>query len=125
MADDETPALNVLGESLTTCGTNPMTGFFRDGCCHTGPMDRGSHTVCAIVTAEFLEFSRREGNDLVTARPEFRFPGLKPGNRWCLCATRWEDARKAGLAPPVDLSACHQGALRHVSLDDLKAHALQ
>ncbi len=129
MADDDTPApprpLNVLGGPLKTCGTDPVTGFFRDGCCQTGPMDRGSHTVCAIVTADFLDFSRRQGNDLVTPRPDFMFPGLRPGNRWCLCASRWEEARRAGFAPPVDLAACHAAALRLVRLEDLKAHAIQ
>jgi len=125
MADGDTQALNVLGEPLHTCGTDPVTGFFRDGCCQTGPMDTGSHTVCAIVTAAFLEYSKQQGNDLMTPRPEFRFPGLKPGDRWCLCASRWQEARQAGVAPPVNLAACHAAALRLVSLDDLKAHSVQ
>jgi len=125
MTDERAPALNVLGQELAECGRDPVTGFFRDGCCNTGPMDAGSHTVCAIMTAEFLDYSRRQGNDLVTPRPEFGFAGLKPGDRWCLCAGRWEEARRAGLAPPVDLAACHAGALDTVSLDHLKAHAPQ
>jgi hypothetical protein len=115
---------NVLGEPLATCSTAPMTGFFRTGCCDTGPQDRGLHVVCAQVTAEFLAFSRRRGNDLVTPVPAFRFPGLAPGDRWCLCAARWQEALAAGVAPPVVLAATHERALEVVSLADLKRHAL-
>jgi uncharacterized protein (DUF2237 family) len=101
-----------------------MTGFFRDGCCETGPEDVGRHVVCAQVTREFLEFSRARGNDLVTPRPEFGFPGLRPGDRWCLCALRWREAREAGVAPPVVLGATHERALDIIDLQELKAHAL-
>ncbi|MEC8493292.1 MAG: DUF2237 domain-containing protein [Planctomycetota bacterium] len=117
--------LNVLGEALEVCCTDPMTGFFRDGACRTGPDDLGSHTVCARVTAEFLEFSRSRGNDLSTPRPEFSFPGLRPGDCWCLCALRWREALEAGCAPRVRLAACHSSCLEAVSLDDLRAHALE
>jgi uncharacterized protein (DUF2237 family) len=123
-ADRPSSARNVLGGPLVCCCSDPVTGFYRDGYCHTGPQDVGSHTVCAQVTAEFLEFSLARGNDLVTPRPQFRFPGLKPGDRWCLCAMRWAEALHAGVAPPVILVACHEGALRHVRLDDLQQHAL-
>jgi uncharacterized protein len=115
---------NVLGLPLRGCSTQPMTGFYRDGCCHTGPEDRGIHTVCCVMTAEFLAFSRQRGNDLSTPRPEFDFPGLKPGDRWCVCAARWREALEAGKAPPVILAACHERTLQIVSLDDLKAHAV-
>jgi len=118
------PARNVLGGPLVTCSANPATGWFRDGCCNTGPQDGGSHTVCAQVTAEFLAFSRAAGNDLTTPVPRFGFPGLKPGDRWCLCAPRWAEALAAGYAPPVVLAATHEGALEHCSLDDLLAHAI-
>ena len=101
-----------------------MTGFFRDGYCRTGPQDIGRHLVCAQVTAEFLSFSRSRGNDLSTPRPEYDFPGLVPGDRWCLCVLRWKEALDAGLAPPVVLTATHQNALLHVSLEALRAHAL-
>ncbi|MEM9724451.1 MAG: DUF2237 domain-containing protein [Pseudomonadota bacterium] len=116
--------VNVMGEALAECGRDPLTGFYRDGCCSTGPQDAGSHTVCAEVTAAFLAFSKSRGNDLSTPRPEFGFPGLKPGDSWCLCASRWEEARAAGAAPKVRLAATHRAALRHVRLEDLKAHAL-
>jgi len=117
--------LNVLGQPLVPCSDgDPVTGFYRDGACSTGPDDRGRHVVCARVTAEFLEFSRRRGNDLVTPHPEFGFPGLKPGDRWCLCAARWQEALEAGAAPRVLLMATHQRALEIVSLDDLKRHAI-
>ncbi|MBB4657773.1 DUF2237 family protein [Parvularcula dongshanensis] len=116
-------ARNVLGETLAVCGCDPMTGFTRTGSCETGPRDAGSHTVCAVVTDEFLRFSAEKGNDLMTPRPEFGFPGLKEGDRWCLCAGRWEEARAAGLAPPVVLDACHERSLDAVRLEDLKAHA--
>lgn len=116
--------LNVLGEALASCSEQPLTGFFRDGCCNTGPEDLGSHTVCTRVTAEFLEFSRSRGNDLSTPRPEFGFAGLKPGDQWCLCAARWQEAFEAGVAPRVVLSATHAAALRICKLADLKKHAL-
>jgi hypothetical protein len=117
-------ARNVLGGPLATCCTAPMTGFYRDGNCHTGPQDAGTHVVCARVTQAFLEFSVARGNDLVTPVPQFRFPGLKPGDKWCLCAARWKEALDAGVAPPVVLAATHEKALEFVSLDDLKRHAL-
>lgn len=113
-------ALNVLGAELEECGTNPITGYFRDGCCNTDAHDRGSHTVCVKITKAFLEFSRSQGNDLMTPVPEFNFPGLKEGDRWCLCASRWNDAFEAGVAPRVMLRATHQASLRIVKLEDLK-----
>lgn len=116
-------AKNVLGNELASCSQSPLTGFFRDGCCNTGPMDHGMHTVCVTVTAEFLQYSFNRGNDLITPRPEFQFPGLKPGDKWCLCASRWEEARQMGVAPPVDLSATHYKTLSIVELAHLKAHA--
>jgi len=116
--------LNVLGEPLIPCSEQPLTGFFRDGCCNTAPEDLGLHVVCTRVTAEFLEFSRSRGNDLSTPMPEFGFPGLKPGDQWCLCAARWREALEAGMAPRVVLQATHAAALRIVSLADLKKHAL-
>lgn len=122
MKDDD---INVLGGALAPCSTEPMTGFFRDGCCSTGPMDHGVHVVCAILTAEFLDYSRAQGNDLITPRPEYAFPGLKPGDRWCLCAARWLEAYHAGVAPPVALGSTHQKALEIVDLADLKAHAVE
>lgn len=118
------PAKNVLGEPLEPCGMDPITGFFRDGCCNTGPHDIGKHVVCTRVTAEFLEFSRARGNDLSQARPEIGFPGLKPGDRWCLCAARWKEAFDAGHAPHVVLAATHETALQTIRLDDLKRYAL-
>ncbi|WP_137719989.1 DUF2237 family protein [Methylobacillus flagellatus] len=117
-------ALNVLGTALQTCSLDPLTGFTRNGCCETGPQDRGSHTVCAQVTAEFLEFSRLRGNDLSTPRPEYGFAGLRAGDRWCLCAARWQEAAEAGVAPPVVLEATHERALEVASLAELKYHAL-
>lgn len=117
-------AKNVLGTALATCSTDPVTGFFRDGCCHTGPQDRGVHVVCAEMTEAFLTFTKAQGNDLSTPRPELNFPGLEPGDQWCLCAARWQEALDAGVAPPVDLSATHERALDIVDLDDLKAHAV-
>ena len=117
-------SLNVLGGRLQPCSTRPLTGFYRNGCCDTGPADRGSHTVCVIVTAEFLAFSRERGNDLSTPRPEHRFAGLKPGDRWCLCALRWKEAWSAGVAPPVHLAATHIHALQVLTLEQLQAHAL-
>ncbi len=115
---------NVLGETLESCSTRPLTGFTRNGCCETGPEDLGSHTVCAQVTREFLEFSVSRGNDLVTPAPVMGFPGLTPGDRWCLCAARWQQALEAGCAPRVYLRATHERALELVSMDDLKAHAI-
>ena len=115
---------NVLGGDLDVCGMVPRTGFFRNGCCETGPDDVGRHVVCAVVTAEFLAFSASRGNDLITARPEYDFPGLQPGDRWCLCAARWREAMDAGVAPPVVLRATHAAALRVVALDDLLRHAV-
>jgi uncharacterized protein (DUF2237 family) len=117
-------ARNVLGGPLATCCTAPLTGFYRDGSCHTGPQDLGTHVVCAQVTTEFLKFSVARGNDLVTPVPQFHFPGLGPGDRWCLCALRWKEALDAGVAPPVVLAATHEKALEFVSLADLKRHAL-
>ncbi|MFC7435157.1 DUF2237 family protein [Hydrogenophaga bisanensis] len=116
--------LNVLGAELQACSFDPLTGFYRDGCCRTDANDRGSHVICARVTADFLAFSMTRGNDLITPRPEYRFAGLKPGDRWCLCALRWKEALEAGVAPPVHLEATHQKALDYVRLEDLKAHAL-
>jgi uncharacterized protein len=119
----EPSALNVFGEPLEACSIKPMTGFYRDGCCNTGPEDVGSHTVCVIATAEFLEFSKSRGNDLSTPVPDFGFPGLKPGDRWCLCAPRWQEAFEAGQAPRVVLRATHKEALDYCSLADLKRFA--
>lgn len=110
---------NVFGEKLIPCSMDPLTGFFRDGCCSTGQTDHGTHTVCAIVTEEFLDFSRRQGNDLITPRPEYLFPGLKPGDRWCLCVLRWKEAYEAGVAPEVVLEATHERSLDFISLDVL------
>lgn len=117
-------ALNVLGEPLQACSYDPLTGWLRDGCCHTDANDHGTHVVCARVTADFLAFSMTQGNDLSTPRPEYRFPGLQPGDRWCLCARRWLEALQAGVAPPVNLAATHIRALDLVSLKDLQAHSL-
>ena len=116
--------LNVLGEPLKPCSTQPMTGFFRDGCCNTSDDDLGRHVVCVRVTREFLEFSRSRGNDLITPMTEYGFPGLEPGDQWCLCAARWQEALEAGAAPRVVLQATHAATLRVVSLADLKKHAL-
>ena len=115
---------NVLGGILGSCSEQPMTGFFRDGCCNTSDEDLGSHTICVVLTADFLEFSKRRGNDLSTPRPEFAFPGLKPGDRWCLCAARWREALQAGKAPRVVLNATNEACLLIVGLDDLKRHAI-
>ena len=115
---------NVLGARLEVCSLSPMTGFFRDGCCDTSREDIGSHTVCTVMTAGFLEYSKSCGNDLSTPAPEFGFPGLKPGDRWCLCAPRWQEALQAGRAPRVVLRATHEGALRFCSLADLKRLAV-
>lgn len=117
-------AKNVLGTTLQTCSLDPLTGFTRTGCCETGPQDNGSHTVCAQVTEEFLIFSASQGNDLTTPRPEYGFEGLQPGDRWCLCASRWHEAAEAGFAPPVILEASHEKCLDIVNLADLKYHEL-
>ena len=121
---DRAPSRNVLGGMLEGCSQRPLTGFFRNGCCDTGPADLGSHTVCAVMTAAFLAFSRSVGNDLSTPRPEYGFAGLSPGDRWCLCAPRWAEALAAGCAPGVVLRATHAGALRSCDLDDLKRFAV-
>lgn len=117
-------SVNVYGEKLQGCSDEPRTGFFRDGCCNTSDQDTGSHTVCVEVTREFLEFSRFKGNDLSTPRPEFQFPGLKPGDRWCLCAARWLEAQQAGMAPRVHLRGTHVRALEIVPLKLLKQFAI-
>jgi uncharacterized protein len=117
-------AMNVLGSPLVPCSYDPLTGYFRDGCCNTTEADLGSHVVCVKVTAEFLAFSASRGNDLVTPRPEYRFAGLNPGDRWCLCAMRWQEAFNANLAPPVVLESTHERALAFVSLAALQAQAL-
>jgi uncharacterized protein (DUF2237 family) len=115
---------NVLGGPLEPCGTDPMTGFYRDGCCSTGPDDIGRHTVCAVVTAEFLSFERMVGNDLVTPRPELRFPGLHPGDRWCVVAARWRQAYENGVAAPVVLASTHERTLDEIPLKALREHAV-
>jgi uncharacterized protein len=118
------PARNVLGEPLESCSIEPMTGFFRNGCCDTSAEDTGSHTVCVVMTAAFLAFSKARGNDLSTPMPQWGFPGLKPGDRWCLCAPRWQEAFAAGQAPRVVLRATHEGALEFCALADLKRFAV-
>src|SRR6056297_3428799 len=118
-------AKNVLGTELEVCGTDPMTGFYRDGCCNTGAEDGGLHVVCTEVTEEFLRFSQSRGNDLLTPNPMFRFPGLKPGDRWCLCAARWKEAYDAGMAPPVVWEATHMSTLAFASLEGLQEHAVE
>ncbi len=115
---------NVLGTDLQLCCSNPMTGYYRDGYCRTGGQDFGVHVVCAQVTAEFLSFTQQQGNDLSTPIPAYDFPGLKPGDRWCLCAARWQEAKAAGVAPPVVLEATHIRALEVLSLDELKQYSL-
>jgi uncharacterized protein len=122
--DNQEDDVNVFGEELAACSVDPVTGFYRNGCCSTGAEDLGRHVVCAEMTAAFLEFSKRAGNDLSTPRPELGFAGLKPGDRWCLCADRWRQAMEAGAAPRVVLTATHRLALEHVDLADLKRHAL-
>lgn len=117
-------AKNVLGGALSPCGFDPVTGFYRDGCCRTGPDDFGLHVVCARMTATFLQFTRSRGNDLSTPMPQYGFPGLNPGDHWCLCVTRWKEALEAGVAPPVVLAATHISTLEFVSLEDLVAHAV-
>jgi uncharacterized protein (DUF2237 family) len=123
-ADTQTTAINVLGTPLAVCGTDPVTGFFRDGCCHTNAQDVGMHTVCAEVTRAFLEYSRSRGNDLMTPRPEFGFQGLQPGDRWCLCADRWFEAWQAGKAPAVVLAATHQRTLQKIPFEALNGCAV-
>ncbi len=113
---------NVLGTDLEVCGTDPVTGFFRDGCCNTGAGDVGTHTVCTIVDDQFLEFSKSKGNDLITPRPEYGFKGLKTGDSWCLCAMRWEEARQAGCAPRVKITSTNIKTLGYVRLEHLKEH---
>ena len=117
-------ARNVLGTELVPCSYDPLTGYFRDGCCNTDASDRGSHVVCAVVTDEFLEYSKSRGNDLSTPRPEYRFAGLRDGDRWCLCAMRWREALSEGIAPEVVLECTHEKALDFVSLEHLVAHAV-
>ncbi|MFB6098276.1 MAG: DUF2237 family protein [Salinibacter sp.] len=117
-------AKNVLGGLLRACSTEPETGFYRTGRCQTGPRDLGNHVVCAEMTGEFLKFTKQKGNDLVTPRPEMNFPGLGPGDRWCLCAARWKEAAEAGVAPPVLLTATNETALEVIDLDTLQEHAL-
>ena len=119
------PSVNVVGGALLPCSTAPMTGFYRDGCCSTGSEDVGSHTVCTVMTEEFLAFSKTAGNDLSTPRPEWGFPGLRPGDRWCVCAARWLEAYQAGQAAPVVLGATHALALEVVPIEALTAHALE
>ena len=115
---------NVLGTNLEPCCLNPLTGFFRGGYCSTSPEDHGVHTVCALITDEFLDYSKAQGNDLSTANPRYGFPGLKAGDTWCLCASRWRDALRDGMAPQVVLASTHQATLEIVSLEELKAHAV-
>jgi uncharacterized protein len=115
---------NVLGTELQTCCNSPMTGFFRTGVCVTGTQDLGTHVVCAQITAEFLAFTKSHGNDLSTPVPAYNFPGLNPGDKWCLCVSRWKEALEAGIAPPVDLAATHSTALKFVSRSDLQQHAI-
>jgi len=117
-------AMNVLGTKLETCSMKPLTGFMRNGMCDDCKQDRGKHTVCAVMTADFLKFSKDRGNDLSTPRPEYQFDGLKPGDQWCICLARWIEAWKAGAAPMVSLKSTHRSVLDHVSLDDLKEYAL-
>lgn len=118
------PSKNVLGEELLPCSQKPVTGFFRNGCCDTSDEDRGSHTVCAVMTDEFLAWSKARGNDLSTPAPEHGFAGLNAGDRWCLCAPRWQEAWKAGMAPNVILQSTHEGALAHVAIEELISRAL-
>jgi len=117
--------VNIFGEPLKKCSDDPVTGFFRDGCCNTGEQDFGMHTVCAVMTDEFLAFSKEQGNDLSTPRPQWNFPGLKEGDRWCLCAGRWLEAWQAGKAPLVDLEATHEETLKIVPIDILISRAVQ
>lgn len=123
--DRRAPSINVLGGVLEPCSTRPVTGFYRDGCCNTGAEDLGLHTVCVVLTAEFLLFSKSRGNDLSTPMPQYGFPGLDPGDRWCLCASRWKEAFEAGVPPQVVLEATHAVTLHVVPLADLKRHAFR
>lgn len=116
---------NVLGGALIACSLSPMTGFYRDGCCQTGPEDRGTHTVCAQMTEEFLSYTKANGNDLSTPIPEYDFPGLEAGDFWCLCVLRWEEAMQAGKAPKINLKATHENTLDYVGLEVLKKYALE
>ena len=116
--------MNVLGLGLQECSVDPKTGFYRDGCCNTGPQDLGTHTVCSVMTDEFLEYSRKKGNDLITPRPEFDFPGLKAGDSWCLCALRWEEARQAGCAPRVRMTSTNIKTLEMVEFEHLKVYQI-
>lgn len=120
----ESMALNVLGTEMMPCSIDPLTGFYRDACCNTGPEDLGVHTVCVEVTAEFLDFSKAAGNDLSTPMPMYGFEGLRPGDRWCLCASRWQQAFEAGMAPKVILVSTHERSLEFCRLEDLEVHAL-
>lgn len=122
IVDATSASKNVLGTALEPCCFDPLTGFYRDGHCHTGPQDRGVHVVCAVMTDSFLTFTKARSNDLSTPVPAFNFPGLSAGDRWCLCADRWREALEAGVAPPVVLAATHEAALQRVSLADLQAH---
>jgi uncharacterized protein (DUF2237 family) len=119
-----TEALNVLGQPIKDCSFDPLTGYFRDGCCKTSSVDTGSHVICARVTQEFLTFSLAQGNDLMTPRPAYQFPGLQPGDQWCLCAMRWKEAFDAGVAPPVVLESTNEHALHYVTLEQLQQHAI-
>jgi uncharacterized protein len=121
----ENSAKNVFGEPLKPCSHDPVTGFYRDGCCNTGPQDYGRHLVCAVMTDEFLAFSKSKGNDLSTPLPQFNFPGLKAGDKWCLCALRWKEAHDAGMAPEVDLEATNEKVLEFVEIEQLIKHALK
>ena len=118
------PSVNVLGGPLQTCSNEPLTGWYRDGCCNTDSNDRGSHTVCCVLNENFLQFAKGQGNDLITPAPEFNFPGLKPGDSWCVCARTWLDAVNAGQACPIDLEATHQHALEVIPLGVLETHAV-
>ena len=125
MSHPSEDALNVLGTALVPCSYDPLTGYFRDGCCHTDESDQGSHVVCVRVNAEFLVFTAQRGNDLTTPRPQYRFAGLQPGDRWCLCANRWREALEAGCAPPVVLESTHASALKFVTMQQLEKHRFQ
>ena len=116
---------NVLGDALQPCSQDPVTGFYRSGACETGPQDLGAHVVCAQMTEDFLRFTKRQGNDLSSPRPQMEFPGLDPGDQWCLCAARWQEALEAGVAPPVVLEATHEQALEALELEDLRGHAVE
>ncbi len=125
MSNELANALNVLGTALVPCSYDPLTGYFRDGCCNTDASDLGSHLICVRVNAEFLAFSSARGNDLVTPQPQYRFAGLQPGDRWCLCANRWREALEAGCAPPVVLESTHASALKFVTIRQLEKHRFQ